>query len=309
MAKYPANPSASLSGGNRDTPTTGYLNGEWVVPESMCLSVDDHGFRSAATAVERLRTYHGKLFEWPAHLSRWNHTLGAIGITNTLPDATIKSLALELLDRNEAWVRGQHDVGVTIFATPGERGKETPTFAMHLDAIDLSAIQRRQSQGQPLVVTDIRQPSAGSWPRSIKVRCRLHYYLADQAARKFDADAVGVLMDDASEDGGKSITETSIANIAIVKKASIISPPSHRILDGITQQVLQQIATRQSVNWTHRPVTPNELRDADEVLLMGTDTGIWFANRVDQTVMSPGPIYSRLLAAFDEYTLSATGAS
>jgi len=222
----------------------------------------------------------------------------------------VKDLLLDLLERNESLVREQQDVGVTIFATPGclvagqpgtgQAGTGQPTFAVHLNPIDHRTVQRRRVLGQPLVVTNIEQPSECCWPRTIKVRSRIHYYLADMAARKRDDEAVGVLVD---SDG--NLTETSIANLAIVQSGQIFSPPEGKVLGGITQAVVESLAIDLKIVWNKHSVTRDQFRQADEILLMGTDGGIWFANQADGQPIGdrlPGPIYRSLLARFDQKT-------
>jgi branched-subunit amino acid aminotransferase/4-amino-4-deoxychorismate lyase len=127
----------------------------------------------------------------------------------------------------------------------------------------------------------------------------LHYYWADRQARQFASNAIGVLID---SDG--SITETSVANLAIVVNGEIISPPSEQVLPGITQDLAQRIASASGIPWRNETIYPAELRSADEVILMGTDGGIWFANHVDGHPIHdgrPGDIYQRLSHGFDDY--------
>lgn len=243
----------------------------------MTLSVDDLGFRQSVTAVERLRTYDQKPFAFDAHWARWHATVTELGIVGTPDSDSMRSTMNELIHRNSDWNSLQGDFGVTWFATPGSGAQASPTFGMHLNALDHSLNHRRRTQGQPLVVTDVMQPDPNSWSRSIKVRCRLHYYRADMIARQSHPEAIGVLVD---QDG--TITETSIANIAIVQGRSIVSPPRARVLGGITQAATEQIVRQSDFTWSFRPIPPQELRQADEVLLMGTDTGVWFASQVDQ---------------------------
>ncbi|MCG8653558.1 MAG: aminotransferase class IV [Pirellulales bacterium] len=262
------------------------------------MPVDDLGFRQAATAVERLRTYRGEVFQLDAHLDRWQHTVDEIGIDGLPLRQALKVLVGELIGRNEPFSETVGDFGITMLATPGGSQSPSPTFVMHLNTIDHAAVLRRRQNGQPLVVTGVAQPSSKSWPRSIKVRSRLHYFLADKIARQHDADAMGVLVD---EDG--CVTETSVANLAVVEGGKIFTPPDDRVLGGITQRVIEQLARQASLDWQRDTINSERLAAADEVLLMGTDGGLWFASQVDgQSVGDgqPGTTYTRLLAEFDQ---------
>jgi len=281
----------------------------WVPLQKLGLGVDDIGLRQSVVAVERLRTYQGRVVELQPHLVRYRRTIDFLSIPSVVDDQLIAQRIDQLILRNQAWCDRAGDFGITLLATPGDgtavtevSGYGGPTEIIHLNALDLNQIARRQSSGQPLVVTDIRQPPAESWPRDIKVRCRLHYYLADLKAKQFAPDGLGVLID---TDG--SITETSVANIAIINQGSIWSPPPHQVLPGVTQEVVRCAAMELGIPWQHKTLFPADLRQADEVILMGTDGGVWFGNRVDGHPIhnnQPGPIYQRLLAGFTHRLLA-----
>ena len=111
----------------------GYFRGEWVPRESMRLSVDDVGFRSGVTAVERLRTYDRRVFELSEHLQRWERTIAELAIQGLPTTDQIADQIDELLDRNQAILSRKGDTGITIFATPGELAGPSPTFGLHLN--------------------------------------------------------------------------------------------------------------------------------------------------------------------------------
>ncbi len=272
--------------------------GSWGPLAQAAFSMHDVGLRQSVIAVERLRTYGGRIWQLEEHLVRWRRTIDFLGIDITVSNQEVETRLQELLERNQAWCQTQGDVGVTMLATPGQRVNDgdqerwVATEIMHLNPLPLQQIQRHRQDGQAMLITNVQQPPPEAWPRDIKVRCRLHYYLADRQAAQFAPGSVGVLLD---SDG--SVTEASVANLAIVAAGRIISPPPGQVLPGITQHWLQTLADRLQIDWIHQRLFPADLRRADEILLMGTDGGIWFANQIDgQSVGSgaAGPIYRRL---------------
>lgn len=275
-----------------------FLNGEWVSHSQVSIHVEDVGFRQGVVAVERLRTYGEHLLGIQQHLDRWRETTRALAIENLPNKEQTETLLLQLLQRNLDWIDERGDVGVTMVATPG-MADGSSTLLLHLNPLNHDLIATRRHSGQPIVVTEVTQPDDSCWPRGIKTRARIHYYLADREARRVDEQAVGVLLD---RDG--SLTETSIANFALVKSGTIISPPADRVLSGVTQSIAETLAQKASIPWRRELIHPDELRKADEVLLMGTDGGVWFAHSVDGLPISdgmPGPIYRELLRRFDEH--------
>ena len=291
-----------------------YHDGTWGPFDQVHLSINDRGFRQGVTAVERLRTYGGKPFCVDQHLRRWDATVEALGIPSVRSTDGVSERLGELIERNAALIASEGDVGITLFATPGvgssgvgssggsSPGK--PTLCLHLNALDHPRNQQRCTHGQPLVVTNVQQPSPACWPRSLKVRSRIHYHLADTIARQRDPQALGLLLD---EDG--SITETSIANVAIVESGTIVSPIPEQVLGGVTAAVMESLAKASSIDWHFDRIMPDRLRSADEVWLMGTDTGLGFVNQVDGQPVGTGtrgPICHRLQVLFEEYVKHPT---
>jgi branched-subunit amino acid aminotransferase/4-amino-4-deoxychorismate lyase len=269
----------------------------------MRLSVDDLGIRQGVIAVERLRTYRGRICALQAHLRRWHWTTSQLGLISLPSLQSLAALLDELLRRNEELVQCEGDVGIVLFATPGCSVDSGPSLAIHLNRLNHQAIHHRRECGQPLVVTAVEQPSPQCWPRTIKTRCRLHYYLADAAASQHQPDSLGVLLD---QDG--SVTETSTSNLAIVSDGQVFSPPDDRVLAGITQQIVERLSQELSIPWIKTAIHVPKLMAADEVWLMGTDGGIWFANSVNDRVIAdgrPGEIFRAVSARFDQAVVGA----
>jgi len=275
----------------------GFLRGQWVPHSQMHLGVDDLGFRQGVTSVERLRTYQGRIFALEAHLRRWHWSNEKLGI-KPLPSAMETTEKLqELLHRNQALLRHEREIGITMFATPGMPGGSSPTFGLHLNRLNHDRFKFHRRQGQPLILPDVRQPRSSPCPPCIKSRAPIHYFLADAFAARHRDHSLGVLID---EDG--SITETSTSNLAIVKGDQIISPPADRVLAGVTQLMIEILAQDLSLPWSKDPISIEQLIDADEVLMMGTDGGIWFANSVSNRDIgggNPGAVFLALRDAFD----------
>lgn len=297
-----------------------FWNGRWLPHHELHVAIDDLGFTQGVTAVERMRTYGGRPFRVSRHLQRFASTVTALQIAG-LPDQPAQQEIIdELLQRNRLWLDAHGEAAIVLFATPGrvsqpalrpqhQAGEGTdpaarealhPTLAAYLSPLPLELIAHRIRRGQPLVITNVVQPSVQTWPRHLKVRSRLHYFLADRQATAIDSDALGILLD---EDG--TVTETSVANLAVVQSGQIVSPPAERVLPGVTQAVAEEIASDLKINWEKHPLSIQEIRDSDEVLLFGTTTGIWPAWLVTDAAdhgtppVIDGPIFQALRKRFD----------
>ena len=270
-----------------------FFNGSWIAPQQAVISVNDPAVTHAATAVERIRVYGEKPFQFDAHLDRWEKTTSTLAIEGLPGRTELEELVDRLLVRNRDWAKRQQNYGVLMFASAGVSA--IPTLLIDLYPIDSKLHSKRIELGSPLVITNVQQPSSRCWPRDIKVRCRLHYYLAQQQATPWGCDSLGVLLD---ADG--TITETAIANILVVENNTVVSPPLDQILPGVSLSVVRDLCQTEGLSWAEQRIRPARLKAADEVLLTGTSCGIWFANAVDHTrLCGKTNVYRRLRDGFD----------
>ena len=287
-----------------DNELIAYSSGVWLPTKEVTLSLDDVGAKQGVIAVERMRTYDGQIFLADRHLHRFDDTVSALEIAGLPSSRELSSLLDELLQRNSATVTSA-PMSIVVMATPGVGGN--PTLIMRLESIDVDRVQQFVSDGQPLVITQVVQPPMESWSRQLKVRSRLHYYLADRAAQKVDPRASGILLD-AADDEEKLITETSIANLAIVENGKVVSPPRNTVLRGVTQSLIEELAEELGIAWREEQISADRLLAAEEVLQMGTTAGLWYASKIDREPIADtpalkplGPIFGKLRKRFDSF--------
>ncbi len=282
-------------------PSIAWHNGQLVPHRSLSLSLHDLGVRQSVIAVERLRTYDLQVAQLEAHAVRWRRTLDELYLPLMVDVQDLRQRISSLLDANRQWISEYQDCGIVLMATPGESvaGKHHSSNEwMHLQSINHAVMERHRTAGQRLFITDIEQPSERCWPRDIKVRCRLHYYLADQQAREHHPDAAGLLVD---HDG--TVTETSHSNVVIVRDGEVWAPPPDQVLPGVTMEVVRSACAQLEIAWHRERLWPAEVREADEVWMMGTDGGLWFASHVDgaaKPLPKEGSLFGQVLRQFDQ---------
>lgn len=115
----------------------------------------------------------------------------------------------------------------------------------------------------------------------------------------FEADELGA--DDAIMTRGELVTEGTATNVCLFSKGVFITPSleSAPMLAGVTRQLLID-ADRAIVE---RPVTIDDLRSADEVMLVGTKTMVASVTHLDGRPVGGGgvgPAATRLLATLRE---------
>jgi branched-chain amino acid aminotransferase len=101
------------------------------------------------------------------------------------------------------------------------------------------------------------------------------------------------------------VSEASAANIFLVRKGGLITPPvTADILEGITRDVVMELAARELGMPTHsRDVGRTELYAADEVFLTGTGFQIAPVTQIDDRAIGTGemgPVAGRLQELYFE---------
>src|SRR5215471_750559 len=168
-----------------------YLNGRWVPLSQAAVSVFDTGFVQGVTVAEQLRTFGGTLFRLEMHLARLARSLEIIGVNPGMPLAELGHIATDLVEKNYKLLDPADDLNVTMFVTPGPygayaavAGRPGPTVAVHSQPLPFGQWVEKYRTGESLVVSDVMQVPNRCWPRELKCRSRVHYYLADRQARE-----------------------------------------------------------------------------------------------------------------------------
>ncbi len=174
-----------------------------------------------------------------------------------------------------------------------------PTVCVHTQPLTFGAWADKYRTGDSLVVTDVRHVPPQCWPPELKCRSRMHFYLADQQARRAQRGARALLLD---EQG--FVTEASTANVVIYRNdQELVSPPKEHILPGVTVAVLEELAVRLGIAFGNSELTVNDVANADEVLLCSTSPCVWSVTQLNGRPIAggkPGPVSKRLIQAWSE---------
>ena len=279
-----------------------WVDGSFLPRQSLFLPVGDAGFVLGATVTEQLRTFRGRLFVANAHQERLHESLQIVGIDSGRPLAEVFAAAAELAARNHAVGPADDDLGLVIFVTPGDQPSQhrgmrgTPRTVIHTFPLAFRLWADAYEHGVPLRSVSVRQVPDACWPVQAKVRSRLHYFLADREAHAAEPGARAVVC---HLDG--RVSETSTANIAIVRDGTILAPPAADALAGVSLRCAESLAESLGLSWTTRSLTEQDLADADEILLTSTPNCILPATRFNGRAIGtgrPGEIYQSLLAAW-----------
>lgn len=270
---------------------TVYYNGSYMPEAEARIPVNDRGFLFGDGVYEVFRLIRGRLFEADAHLRRLADGLAALRITPPLNNDRLVEIIGRLvqengLDSGEATAYLQITRGAAARTHEFPQQPVAPTVYISVSTF-IPNEKLRDSGGSAITLPDLR------WARcSLKTVNLLPNVLAKQQA--VDAGVSTALL---VRDG--VFTEAPSANVFFVQHGALRTfPASHYILDGITRQVVLDIARNLSIPVDPRPLPVESLRQVDEVFATGTTTDVLPITRIDGLPVGdgkPGLISRKLL--------------
>jgi branched-subunit amino acid aminotransferase/4-amino-4-deoxychorismate lyase len=285
------------------------LNGRMIPAAELTIPAYDAGFVLGATVSEQLRTFDGALYKLDEHLARLQRGLEITAIELGCPIEQLATWAKELAAANHRLLDPADDLGLSIFVTPGPYATfapphvpRQPTIGMSTYPLPFRLWADKYSAGERLAVSDVRQINVASWPRDLKCRSRMHYYLAEQDVRRRSPGARPLLLDEFGH-----VNETPTANVVGYIGSSdagyLVAPFERGVLPGISQAELLATAIRLEIaDGGGRNFTPVELiREMSELWITSTPFCMLPVVTLDDDLIGngrPGPVYKKLLDAW-----------
>ena len=278
-----------------------YWQGAWVPSTEISIPLDDLGFLMGVTVIERLRTFGGKLFRVDSHMQRLRRSLEIMGWDAERLCPKIEAALNSFIERNNPLFAKGDDWSVVAFVTPGKSATATaPTVCVHGGPLPFAAWAEQYESGCRAATVDIRQVPDSCWPAELKCRSRMHYFLADRQAESYQAGARAILLD---HDG--FVGEASTANVvAYFENRGLVTPLRSKVLPGVTQEVLYELAASLAIPHFEADLLPEEFATADEIFFTSTSICLQPLIQLDGKNVGagqPGPMYRKLLAAWSDF--------
>ncbi len=273
-------------------PNIAWLNGKFLPLEEATVSIEDRGFQFGDGIYEVIRVYGGKPFRLDEHLSRLAQSAQAISIPLTIEAREWKAFIREGLERS-TYSACKVYIQVTRGVAPREHlFPETtrPTIVMTFREMADLPTQLNQQGVSVITLPDLR------WARcSIKSLNLLPNILAKQQAN--EAGAFEALL---IKDG--MVTEGTSSNVILVKDEAFLTPAlSEQLLAGVTRQAVLELARNDGKVVEERPVKEEELKQADELFLIGTTIEVLPITNLDGASVgngAPGEVTKQMRKKF-----------
>ena len=283
-----------------------WINGRLCPEQEATVPVTDHGLLYGDGVFEGIRFYGRRPFRLDAHLRRLADSCRAIRLT--LP-YTLDRLARAVAEIIGAFPADDGYLRLLVTRGAGPLGIDPSgcsrpnviLIAARLQMVD----EAHRREGIRLVVAATRRLPGDALDPRVKSLNYLNQILARMEADHAGAQEAVLL------NGQGRVAEASAENLFIVRDGTLLTPrTADGALEGITRGLVLELAARLGIPAREAPLTPYDLHTADECFLTGTGAGLIPVREVDGRPLHhcPGPLYSRLEAAFREQVRRECGA-
>jgi branched-subunit amino acid aminotransferase/4-amino-4-deoxychorismate lyase len=296
-----------------------YLNGRMLPASDACLKIYDAGVVLGATVTEQLRTFHQRLYKLDEHLDRLFRSLRYMRLPVALTKQEWAAVAHELVAHHAGLLADGAELGLICFVTAGEyaayaspltlpslpspggegrvRGAD-PTVCVHTFVLPFERWARTLQTGAHLVTPSVRHVPPQCYDPKMKYRSRIHFYLADKEAQLVDPDAAALLLDLHG-----NVTETATANLLIVERGRVVSPPPVNILPGISRATVIELASKMGIPYHERDLQVFDVLNADEAFTTSTPYCLLPVTKINGVAIGegkPGPVWRRFMEAWSQ---------
>lgn len=272
-----------------------YLNGKFLPIEQAYIPVLDRGFIFGDGVYEVIPVYSRKPFRLSEHLTRLQHSLDGIRLNNPHSEAQWSQLIARIIAHNEG-----EDQYLYLHITRGV-AKRDHAFPVGVPPTIFIMSTPLPPPPQALLASGVPAITAqdNRWGRcDIKAISLLPNVLLRQLA--IDAHTIETIL---LRDG--LLTEGAASNIFIVKDDVLLAPPKdHRMLPGITYDVVLELAETHAIPHAVREISEAELRSAQEIMLTSSTKEILAITRLDGEPVGdakPGPVFQQLNQHYQTY--------
>ena len=277
-----------------------YLNGKLVPVKQAKISVFDHGLLYGDGVFEGIRAYNGRVFMLEAHIDRLFRSAQAIVLKIPMAKSALVRAVVATCKANRimnGYIRLVVTRGVgTLGLNPYSCSK--PQVIIIAGTIQLYS-KELYDQGLKVVTAGSLRNHSESLSPSIKSLNYLNNIMAKLEAINSGVEEVVMLNPQGN------VAEASGDNIFIFKGNQLLTPPiSAGALEGITRDVVMDLARQRGYDVREMTLTRYDLYTADEMFLTGTAAEIISVVDMDRRVIGtgkPGLRTLELTAKFREF--------
>jgi D-alanine transaminase len=270
------------------------LNGEIMPAEKAMVPISDRGFLFGDAVYEMLRLYKGRPWLEREHYDRLRRSLNELQFEpyaiDTLMDRSRETIEAGGVQEGTLYIQISRGVAPRAHAFPNPPVPPTEVILVR-PYDDAGTDSLRESGASAISHPDLR------WKRcDIKTTNLLGNVLAIQAARRSGATEA-ILFDD---DG--IVTEATHSSVLWARNGTLSgTPEGNEILPGLTRRFVEPLAASAGLSFETTRVSLDTLRNADEIILLGTTIEVLPVIALDGRAVAsgkPGPLARTLQDAY-----------
>ena len=259
-----------------------------------------HGLHYASAVFEGERCYSGNIFKSTEHSERLIRSATLIDMKMTMTVEQINQAKEEILAANKltdaylrpvAW-RGSEQMGISAQATLTHvaiAAWEWPSYFS----------PEMREKGISLQTAKWRTPAPDTAPTASKASCLYATHTMAKHAAEHNGFTDALMLDYRG-----LVAEATGANIFVIKDGQIRTPIPDCFLNGLTRQTVIQLARDLKLPIEETRISPEELKQADEVFLTGTAAEVTAVGKIDDTEYKVGPVTRQLRDAYESLVRS-----
>lgn len=276
-----------------------YLDGQVMPIKDAKIPITDWGYRRSDVTYDVVGVYFGAFFRLDDHIKRFRRSMTKLRMNPPETDEDIKRILMDLVRRT-----GLREAYVAMDCLRARPPRGVPMNSMNARSyLSCFAVpwvwlfsEEQQARGVHAIIAKTPRIPAESVDPTVK-----NFHWGDLTQALFEAHDAGfdtaLLLD---QEG--YLTEGPGYNAFVIADGKVLSPP-RGALEGVTRLSVFELCDELGIPCEVRPISRQELEDADEVLLSTTAGGVMPVSRLGSRILGndrPGPISAKLRETFWE---------
>lgn len=269
------------------------LNGKFLPADQPILQASNRGYRYGDGIFETIKMVNGALIWWDEHCERLHKGFALLHykIPALVTNQQLRQDTEQLCKKNNCTALAR--IRLSFFRGNGGLYDADRTAQYLIECWPLSeSLQTMNVNGLVTGIYPHARKSCDAFA-NLKTANFLPYTMAAEYAMQQKLNDCLVL------NTSGNIADSTIANIFLVKKGEIYTPPlTEGCVEGIARNYLLKKLKGQGYTITEAIITPGDLQAADELFLTNCITGIRWVGRMDgkqYTNLLTGEIYQRFI--------------
>lgn len=276
-----------------------FIDGAVFDPETAAVPVFDRGFLYGDSVYEVMRTSGGRPVDLDAHLDRLERSAAAIVLTLPGRAHIVEAVGATLA----AAANPESYIRLMVTRGSGEIGLDPALARQPRLIVIVRPLQLPPDQvytrGIKLHIVHAEDRARRGVDPTIKTGNYLTNIMALHRARQAGADEALIC------DARGRVAEGSHCNLFVVQGRRVITPAREiGLLAGITRRRVIELARAHGVEVTEEMITPDAVRQADEVFITSSVRGVVPVAEVDgEPLRGPvvGPVTRKIMELYGDY--------